>query len=144
MKTVSRKEGDRIFDQFLAEAKQEWFKVEVLQDYTAEDDSPSLRAWLAGNRKEALALLKKEAQNSEWSKELGRLVIKKTRLRVVKNLSRRISNGNCKAIDDDRVIKNNYVAGGRCVGMGVYERGEDISYFLNLKNELSRYKVPLV
>jgi hypothetical protein len=37
---------------------QEWFKIEVLQDYTGEDDGPSLRAWLNGDKKQSIELLK--------------------------------------------------------------------------------------
>ena len=36
----------------------EWFKIEVLQDYKGEDDSPSLRAWLNGDKKRSVELLK--------------------------------------------------------------------------------------
>ncbi len=35
----------------------EWFKLEVRQDYNAEDDSPSLRAWLEGDKQRSLNLL---------------------------------------------------------------------------------------
>jgi hypothetical protein len=36
----------------------EWFKLEVLQDYTGEDDGPSLRAWLSGDKQKSIELLK--------------------------------------------------------------------------------------
>ena len=43
--------------------QQEWFKIEVLQDYTGEDDSPSLRAWLAGDKQKSLELLAQTTHN---------------------------------------------------------------------------------
>lgn len=43
------------FDQLFESARHTMFKVEVLQDYSAVDDCPSLRAWLAGNQKDARA-----------------------------------------------------------------------------------------
>lgn len=58
MKTLLAEHLDELWDKFWAEMSQEWFKVEVLQDYTGEDDGPSLRAWLAGKRKTSLELLK--------------------------------------------------------------------------------------
>jgi len=45
--------------------KREWFKVEVLQNYIGEDDSPSLRAWLAGDKQQSLALLN-QTSRSDW------------------------------------------------------------------------------
>lgn len=46
----------------------EWFKLEVLQDYLGVDDSPSLRAWLAGNRQLSISLLGQGAQGI-WARQ---------------------------------------------------------------------------
>lgn len=51
--------------------QQEWFKIEVLQNYTGEDDSPSLRAWLAGDKQKSLKLLAQTAHNS-WRRQCKR------------------------------------------------------------------------
>lgn len=45
----------------------EWFKVKVLQDYSAEDEGASLRAWQAGNKNLSINILRSET-NSVWVK----------------------------------------------------------------------------
>lgn len=69
MKTLNREEGGKLWEAWWDEMQMEWFKVEVLQDYAAEDDSPSLRFWLAGEKQESLALLKKEGLG-DWKEVL--------------------------------------------------------------------------
>lgn len=44
------------FDHLFESARHTMFKVEVLQDYSAVDDCPSLRAWLVGNQQDSRAL----------------------------------------------------------------------------------------
>jgi hypothetical protein len=68
MKTLSRDEAHKLWEQYWSHMKQEWFKVEVLQDYTGEDDSPSLRAWLAGDRQKSLELLAQTTHNG-WREQ---------------------------------------------------------------------------
>lgn len=68
MKTLPRGEAGKLWNQYWSNMKQEWFKIEVLQDYSGEDDSPSLRAWLADDKQKGLELLKQEAQNNSWRK----------------------------------------------------------------------------
>jgi hypothetical protein len=65
MKTLDRAEARELWNQYWHSMHQEWFKIEVLQDYTGEDDSPSLRAWLAGDKQKSLALLE-QATYSDW------------------------------------------------------------------------------
>jgi hypothetical protein len=65
MKTLPREQADALFDKFWDEMESEWFKIEVLQDYSAEDDSPSLRSWIGGDRAESIRLLRAEA-DPEW------------------------------------------------------------------------------
>ena len=65
MKTLSRDEADVLWDKYWDEMRVEWFKLEVLQDYTPEDDGPSLRSWLGGNKQESIELLK-TTKNREW------------------------------------------------------------------------------
>lgn len=57
MKTLPRAEANQLWRKFWSEMSREWFKVEALQDYTAEDDGPALRAWLAGDKKRSLRLI---------------------------------------------------------------------------------------
>lgn len=68
MKTLPRDEAGKLWRQYWDDMNQEWFKIEVLQDYSGEDDSPSLRAWLAGDKQKGLELLKQEAQSNGWRK----------------------------------------------------------------------------
>ncbi|HEX3568471.1 MAG TPA: hypothetical protein VHT70_02220 [Candidatus Saccharimonadales bacterium] len=67
MKTLDREETYRLWDQYWHDMQEEWFKIEVMQDYTGEDDSPSLRAWLAGDKDKSLALIQ-DATHGGWSK----------------------------------------------------------------------------
>jgi hypothetical protein len=57
MKLLPGSQLDELWDRYWAEMSKEWFKLEVLQDYTAEDDSPSLRAWLDGDKQRSAILL---------------------------------------------------------------------------------------
>jgi len=68
MKTLPRDEAGKLWSLYWFDMKHEWFKIEVLQDYAGEDDSPSLRAWLAGDRQKSLELLKQEAYDNNWRK----------------------------------------------------------------------------
>lgn len=67
MKTLPREEAAILFDQWWDELRSEWFKIEVLQDYSGEDDGESLQAWLSGNREKSVELMK-ENYNREWVK----------------------------------------------------------------------------
>ena len=46
--------------------QEEWCKVEVFQNYSGEDNRPSLQAYLAGDPDRGLALLQQETQQSPW------------------------------------------------------------------------------
>jgi len=58
MLTLPADQQDELWDKFWREMSQEWFKIEVLQDYTGEDDGPSLRAWKKGDKNKSIELLK--------------------------------------------------------------------------------------
>ena len=84
MKAVGRKEQGEIFEKFWNEVTQEFFKIEVLQDYTGEDDGPSLQAWLNGKKKKSLYIMKEEVHKDEffeWAN--SKKEIDKIRLRIV-------------------------------------------------------------
>ena len=51
MRHLNLTEALQTFDGLFESARKEMFKAEVLQDYTAVDNSPSLRAWLAGDKR---------------------------------------------------------------------------------------------
>jgi len=85
VKTLNKKEGIKKFDQFWEEMEEEWFKVEVLQDYSGIDSGPSLDAWKAGDKDKSIGLLKaKGADIDEWiemSKKKSH--VNRTRIHVV-------------------------------------------------------------
>ena len=83
MKTLNREEGILEWQKFWDEMKNEWFKVEVLQDYSVEDMGDSLQAWFAGNRKKSLELMKKDAGSNEWVKMSNATPAKKIRIHIV-------------------------------------------------------------
>jgi hypothetical protein len=65
MKTLYRQKALEVWDEYWAALHQEWFKLEVLQDYSVEDDCGSLRAWKKGDRIGARELLLAE-DLGEW------------------------------------------------------------------------------
>jgi len=56
MKHLSLPDALETFETLFNSAQHEMFKAEVLQDYTAVDNSPSLRAWSAGDKTRAREL----------------------------------------------------------------------------------------
>jgi hypothetical protein len=64
--------------------KSEWFKVEVLQDYSAEDKGGSLSAWMAGDKERSMELLRKEPNSwTDGCREKVESGVKLTRIHVV-------------------------------------------------------------
>lgn len=68
MITLDRKEASRIWEEYWHGMCQEWFKIEVLQDYVGQDDCPSLRAWLEGDTQTSLKMLPHDT--APWAKQL--------------------------------------------------------------------------
>jgi hypothetical protein len=60
MKKLPRVEANVYWDTLWQGMQSEWFKVEVLQDYSGEDDGPSLDAWKAGDKARSMELLLEE------------------------------------------------------------------------------------
>jgi len=52
--------------QYWDQMQHEWFKLEVLQDYSGEDDRPSLQAYIDGDPERGLALIRQETRQSPW------------------------------------------------------------------------------
>lgn len=65
MKTLPREEAQKLWQQWWNEMQTEWFKLEVLQDYSGEDHSLSLQKWLAGEKQTSIELLKSNTQQ-KW------------------------------------------------------------------------------
>lgn len=66
MEVLRRDQTMERWDAWWNALHKEWFKLEVRQDYTGEDDCPSLRAWVDGERKRSLELLDMQAAQSRW------------------------------------------------------------------------------
>jgi len=81
MKTLKREEAFKLWDQWWNEMKDEWFKIEVLQNYSGEDSGPSLNAWLAGDRKKSVELMPGEMR--EWVDMCQQSPAKKKRYRII-------------------------------------------------------------
>lgn len=84
MKTLARTEGNVLWNEWWDELKNEWFKVEVLQDYSGEDHSESLDAWLAGDKDRSIQLMREWAPG--WANECREKVergVSLTRIHVV-------------------------------------------------------------
>jgi hypothetical protein len=163
VKKFSREEHSKLFNKLWKNLKREWFKVESLQDYSGEDDSQSLREWLAGNREVSRELLKKESRS--WLEEVKSSPAKIVRIHVVDYpLSQYLEweieaykIGNIPAgeevmlvdrklinfpvpdfmiWDEKEVTVNHYDDLGALKEVDYYKEGEDISYFSELKKLL--------
>lgn len=65
MKILSGDAAEKLWDKYWDEMRSEWFRLEVLQDYSGEDAGPSLDKWLKGDKEGSLALLETEVHR-EW------------------------------------------------------------------------------
>lgn len=83
MKTFGREGADAEWDNFWNTLKEEWFKVEVLQDYSGEDMGSSLKAWLDGDKEESIKILRSEAEDSESMRADSNPQFKKIRIHIV-------------------------------------------------------------
>lgn len=82
MITLSRSKYTKLWNKFWDETKKEWFKVEVLQDYSYEDSGPSLKAWLRGDKEKSIKLMLEEVDSNEWIKTAGNKQFKKIRIHI--------------------------------------------------------------
>ena len=83
MRTLAREEALKEFERFWNDLKEEWFKVEVLQDYSGEDFGPSFKTWIEGDREKSIELLKENARSSDWAKTAKSIPAKKVRIHIV-------------------------------------------------------------
>src|SRR5581483_8559660 len=88
MQALARGKSSSLWDRYWADLKIEWFKLEVLQDYSAEDAGKSLNAWLNGDKQGSLRLMKQKI-NSQWVDDCQKLRsrrVKLLRLHVLEEL----------------------------------------------------------
>lgn len=178
MKTLEREEANILFDKYWDEMSQEWFKVEVLQDYTGEDDGPSFQSWLTDDKQTSIALMKENA-SPEWVQSCQEKLkngVKLIRIHLVeepyspyleweleyyKNVNipkcneqvflvkkpdvgnLQIPKGDMMIFDNQKVVINRYNDGGRMISQDFYNQADDISAFLNLKQQLLSLAKPL-
>lgn len=83
MKTLQRNEALKLWNLWWREMKEEWFKIEVLQDYSGEDRGVSLDAWLAGDREKSIQLMGKDEGGREWIKMCKKSPARKRRFHIV-------------------------------------------------------------
>ena len=81
MITLPRGKDTKVWNKFWNETKKEWFKVEVLQDYSYEDSSLSLQAWLEGNKEKSIKLMK--LYSKDWIKMASKTPFNKIRIHIV-------------------------------------------------------------
>lgn len=84
MKHLSPSDALEAFEILFSSAQHEMFKAEVLQDYTAVDYSPSLRAWLTGDTTKAKELGRADKDILAYRNKCLRSPAKITRVHIVK------------------------------------------------------------
>ena len=84
MRSVSLDTASQAWDRFFAAAQTSAFKCEVLQDYTAVDMGPSLKAWYEGDRDVSIKLMTQAAAANEWMVAYSARSIAKTRVHLTK------------------------------------------------------------
>ncbi len=168
MKTTLRNKIDSTWNQYWEEATSEFFKVEAVQDYGAEENVQSLsfKAWKNGDKKLSIRMIMENA--NLWSKQTSEKHILKRRVHIVKepytpyleweimhyklvnipmgkekvylikygDLGDNLIPGDFMIFDDERVANSHYDKSGKMISMDFYNRGEDISEFLSLKDLL--------
>jgi uncharacterized protein DUF6879 len=160
---LSRDAALKKWDEWWAEMKGEWFKVETLQDYSGEDGGDkSLREWLSGNRKKSLKLMLQSSR--DWIRQAQSTSANKIRIHIVEEpfspyLSWEIEHykrinvplagetvylvpkkeldtavPDFMIFDNKKAVVNHYDRLGKLVGMSFYEG--NIDEFLNMKRKL--------
>jgi hypothetical protein len=175
MRTLPRDQANERWDKLWQAMNQEWFKVEVLQDYTGEDKGESLDAWTAGDKQQSIQLM--HEWTPEWANECKKKVsrgVTLTRIHIVdyplsdylqweievyKNRNIPLGKevvylldrsdiadvwlpaGDMMIFDQANVVIGNYDQTGYAVTQDFYDGTDDISRFLQLREQL--LKAPL-
>lgn len=164
MKKIKRNPSEKVWQKLWEEMQEEFFKVEILQYYD-EDNSNSLREWLAGNKEKSIAFAKKEFK--PWA--IGKEKVRKIRIHIVEtpitpyleweiemykliNIplvgeevylldKKQIKNidlpkGDILIFDKKKVIANHYDSKGYFLSADVYDENDNISKFIELRESL--------
>lgn len=83
MITLPRGKAGKIWEKYWSETQDEWFKVEVLQDYSGEDSGPSFKAWLDGDKSKSIGIIKNKLAKANWVKDFADSKFKKIRIHIV-------------------------------------------------------------
>jgi hypothetical protein len=83
MRSLLRDKALTMWQSYWDEAQKEFFKVETLQDYGAEENiqSSSYAEWLAGNKTKSLAMIDEQA--GDWARQTRDKPIRKIRIHLV-------------------------------------------------------------
>ena len=81
MKILGTDEGLVVFDKWFREAENSLFKAELLQNYSAIDDGPSLQAWCNGDKDASRSLARELV--APWIAKRQATTASITRVRVV-------------------------------------------------------------
>ena len=106
MQTLDLKNGSDEFNRLFAAAKKTMFKVEVLQDYSAVDDSPSLRAWLNGDIEKSKQIAQEDAGIIAWRQKCLTSPADITRVHVVDEPFTDYLNWEMEIIYRDSLLRN--------------------------------------
>lgn len=168
MKTLPRDEALEYWKTYWSKMSVEFFKVEALQSYNAEEalQSPSYRLWSEGDRSGSIELMRnggttiaKQSDDKhilkrrihiverpyssylEWEimhYKLVNIPMRGDRVFLVAADSIRdlVIPGDFMIFDDEWVANSHYDKNGIMTGMDFYDKGEDISQFLKLKQLL--------
>jgi hypothetical protein len=83
MKTLDLADAQSTFGRLFSSAQTTMFKAEVMQDYSAVDDTPSLHAWIAGNKGESIRLMQEDTSYSDYRDHCLKSPTTITRVHVV-------------------------------------------------------------
>jgi hypothetical protein len=168
MKYHKRDEALKQWSVYWDEATTEFFKVEAIQDYGAEEtaQSPSYEAWAKGDKNSSIELMKQNV--NDWFRQSREKPILKRRIHIVKkpytpyleweimhyklvniplgdekvylvsvdDVNEQVIPGDFMIFDNERVANSHYDNTGKMTGMDFYDKGEDISRFIQLKDFL--------
>lgn len=82
MQIMQREDSFTLWDHWWNDMREEWFKIEVLQDYSGEDEGASLAAWLSGKKEKSIELMPDEMK--DWVDMCRKSTAQKRRFRIVR------------------------------------------------------------
>jgi hypothetical protein len=88
MEQLAREPARVRWQEFWHGMHKEWFKIEVLQDYSGEDDCESLQAWLLGDKTRSLDLMRTMPQRAAWEAQCQQKCAEGVQMRRVRIIQR--------------------------------------------------------